>query len=48
MIIDKINMVKLEILSNIGKQLAKAQGLSNSNTIMFQDLLIVIVIGDFY
>lgn len=31
MIVDKINMVKLEMLSNIGKQLAKDCGLSNPN-----------------
>ncbi len=48
MIVDEISMVKLEILSNMEKQLAKARGLSNSSTAMFGGLLIVIVIGDFY
>lgn len=32
----------------MGKQLAKAQSLSNSSTIVFGGLLIVIVMGDFY
>ena len=47
MIINKISMVKLEMLSNIGKQLAKARGLSNSSMIVFGGLFNVIVIGDF-
>lgn len=48
MIIDKINVVELEILSYMGKQLARAHGLSNPNTLVFGDLLIVIVMGNFY
>ncbi len=48
MIVDKINMVELEILSNIGKKLAKVCGFSNSCTTVFGGLPIVIVIGDFY
>lgn len=48
MIVDEISMVKLEMLSNIGKQLAKARGLSNSSTAVFGGLPIVIVMGNFY
>ncbi len=48
MIVDEISMVELEILSNMGKQLAKAQGLSNSSMAVFGGLPIVIVMGDFY
>ncbi len=48
MIVDEISMVKLEILSNIGKQLAKAQGLSNSSIAVFEGLPIIIVMRDFY
>lgn len=44
MIIDKINIIKLEILSNMGKQLEKAHGLSNSSTVVFNDLFIIIFI----
>ena len=45
---DEINMDKLEMLSNIGKQLVKARGLSNSSMVVFSGLSIVIVMGDFY
>ena len=48
MIVDKISMVKLEILSNMEKQLAKSRSLSNSSIAVFGDLPIVIVIEDFY
>lgn len=48
MIIDKISMIKLEILSNMGKKLAKAYSFSNFNTTVFRSLPIVIIIGDFY
>ncbi len=48
MIVDEISMVKLEMLSNMGKQLAKARSLSNSRTTVFGRLPIVIVMGDFY
>ena len=41
-------MVKLEMLSNMGKQLAKARGLSNFNMAVFGGLLIVIVMENFY
>lgn len=41
-------MVELEMLSNMGQQLAKARGLSNSSTAVFGGLPIVIVMGDFY
>ncbi len=41
-------MVEMEMLSNIGKQLAKACGLSNSSPAVFGGLPIVIVMGDFY
>lgn len=48
MIVDKISIVELEILSKIGKQLAKAWGLSNSSMVVFGTLPIVIIIGNFY
>lgn len=41
-------MVKLEMFSNMGKQLAKARGLSNSSIAMFESLSIIIIMGDFY
>lgn len=41
-------MVKLKMLSNMEKQLAKACGLSNSSTTAFRGLPIIIVIRDFY
>ncbi len=45
---DEISIVELEILSNIGKQLAKAWGLLNSSMAMFGGLPIIIVMGNFY
>ncbi len=48
MIVDEINMAKLEILSNMRKQLAKACGFSNFSMAVFRDLPIIIVLGDFY
>ena len=48
MIMDEICIVELKILSNMGKQLAKARGLSNSNMVVFRGLPIVKVMGDFY
>lgn len=48
MIIDEISIVKLEILSNIEKELAKAHGLSNFSMVVFGDLSIVIVMENFY
>ncbi len=48
MIVDEKSMVELEMLSNMGKQLAKARSLSNSSTAVFGDLPIIIVMGDFY
>ncbi len=48
MIVDKISMVEQEMLFNIGKLLAKARDLSNSYTVIFRSLLIIIVMGDFY
>ncbi len=47
-IVDEISMVELEMLSNMGKQLAKARGLSNSSMAVFGDLPIIIVMEDFY
>ncbi len=47
-IVDEISMVELKMLSNMGKQLAKARGFSNSSTAVFGGLPIFIVIGDFY
>ena len=41
-------MIKLKILSNIEKQLAKACGLSNSNIVIFKYLPIIIVMEKFY
>lgn len=46
-IMDEMSMVKLEILSKIRKQLAKACGFSNYNTVVFGRLSIIIVMGDF-
>lgn len=48
MIIENINIIKLEILFNIGKQLTKACNLSNFSTIVFRGLPIFIIIKDFY
>lgn len=48
MIVDEISMVKLEILSNMKKQLAKACSLSNSSMAVFKGLFIIIIIGNFY
>lgn len=48
LIIDEISMVELDMLSNIGKQLAKARGLGNDSTAVFGGLPIVILMGDFY
>ncbi len=39
MIVDELSMVKMEMLSNMGKQLAKARGLSNSSTAVFGGLV---------
>ncbi len=48
MIVDELSMVKMEMLSNMGKQLAKARGFSNFSTAVLGGLPIVIVMGDFY
>lgn len=48
MVVDKISIVKQERLSNMGTQLAKACSLLNSSIIIFEDLLIIIVIGNIY
>lgn len=48
MIVDKWSIVKMEILLNMGKQLAKARGFSNSSTAVFNDLTIIIVMENFY
>ncbi len=47
MIVDEISMIKLKMLSNMGKQLTKTRGLSNSSIAVIDDLPIVIVMGDF-
>lgn len=47
-IVNKINIVKLKMLFNIGKQLAKACGFSNSSIAMFENLPIIIVMENFY
>lgn len=48
MIVDKLSIFEIEILLNIGKQLAKARSFSNLSTAVFNDLPIIIVMGDFY
>lgn len=48
MIIDKINMVVLDILSSMAKQLEKACGLSNDGSAVFGGLSVAILIGDIY
>ena len=48
MTVDEINMLELEMLSNMAKQLAKARDLSNNSTAVFGSLPIFIVMGDFY
>ncbi len=48
MIMDELSIVEMEMLSNMGKLLAKARGLSNSSIAMFGGLPIVIVMEDFY
>lgn len=42
-----MSMVKLEILSKIKKQLAKACSLSNYSTVVFRHLSIIIFIEEF-
>lgn len=46
--VDKISMIKLEMLFNLKKQLAKAYTLLNSSIAIFGDFPIVIVIKNFY
>lgn len=41
-------MVKLDMFSNVAKQLAKARGLTIESTAIFRRLLIVILMEDFY
>ncbi len=48
MIVDELSIVKMEILSNIGKQLAKAYSFFNFSTTVLGGLPIVIVMGNFY
>ena len=48
MIVNEISIIELEMLSNMGKQLAKARSLSNFSTAVFGGLLIIIVMGYFY
>lgn len=47
-IIDKIGIIKPEMLFNMEKQLAKARGLSNSSITVFEGLLNVIIMENFY
>lgn len=47
-IINKINIVQLNILSNIGKYIIKACNLLNNNFIIFKSLLVTIFIFNFY
>lgn len=48
LIIDKVSIVKLNILLNIIKQLAKAKDLISENITIFERLFIVILIKDCY
>lgn len=41
-------MVELDMLSNITKQLAKARSFSNKSIVIFGELPIIILMGDFY
>lgn len=45
---DKINMVKLEILSNMAKQLTKAYNIFNVSIAVLNGLFIVIIIDNIY
>lgn len=47
-IVEEISMVKLEMLSNMEKSLAKARDLLNSSKRVFGGLPIIIFIGNFY
>lgn len=47
MILNKINIVKLEILFNIKKKLAKTCNLSNHSIAIFESLPIIIIMEDF-
>lgn len=48
LIINEIGIIKLDIFSNIVKQLVKTRGLTNKSTAIFKRLPIVILIKDFY
>lgn len=48
LLIDKLNMIYLELLIIIDKQLYKAQNVIISSTTLFDNLFLVIFISDFY
>ena len=48
LIVNEINIVKLDMLSDIIKQLTKACSIFNKSTAIFGGLPILIIIGDFY
>lgn len=48
MIMDKLSIIKIEMLFNMEKQLAKAYNLFNFSIAMFDGLPIVIIMRDFY
>ncbi len=48
MIVNEISIVKLEMISNMEKQLAKVSDFSNSSMAVFGGLFIIIIIGNFY
>lgn len=48
LIIDEVNIVKIDMLLNITKQLAKVSSLTESSTAIFGELPIVILIREFY
>ena len=48
LIVDKLNMVKLDILLDIASQLAKAYSISHYSIVLFGDLPIEVSIDNFY
>lgn len=46
--IDKLNMIQLEFIAKIDKQLYKAQGAIVFSTTLFSGLLLIIFKGDLY
>lgn len=48
LIINELSMIQLELFAKMDKQLHKAQGAIFFSTILFGDLLLIILINDFY